>query len=100
MMRDPDNRSDCSDLCFDLYRPDPSGDYPIIKAWLGRIDAGQIEWSDLDCGRSQVFGAFSEYLNDLQEWLTYKATAPEFHFSDWLRARGKRIPTKYYGEPC
>jgi hypothetical protein len=90
--------ADCSDLCFDIYRPDDSGDYPIIKVWHGRLDSVDARWSDLDCEQSQVFGNFSEYLDYLHEWLIYRTSAPESTFEDWLRTKGKKGPPKYYGE--
>jgi hypothetical protein len=92
--------ADCSDLCFDIFRPDTTGDYPIIKVWHGRLAAEADEWSDLDCERSQVFGGFSEYFEYLHEWLIYRAATPEPRFEDWLRTRGKKGPPRYYGEPC
>jgi len=92
--------ADCSDLCFDIYRPDRSGDYPIVKVWHGRLDGGDAGWSDSDCERSQVFGNFSEYLGYLHEWLISKAAAPGLDFEPWLRTRGKKGPPRYYGEPC
>ena len=68
--------ADCSDLCFDIYRPDHSGDYPIIQVWHGRLDGGEAGWSDPDCERFQVFGDFSEYLDYLHQWLIYRIAAP------------------------
>jgi hypothetical protein len=91
--------ADCSDLCFDTYRPDRSGDYPIIEVWHGRLDAGTAEWTDSDCERAQVFADFSEYFDYLHDWLIYKAAAPGTRFEDWLRAGGKIGPPSYYGEP-
>ena len=92
--------ADCSDLCFDIYRPDRSGDYPIIKVWYTRLHSGDATWSDLDCEQSQVFGNFSEYLDYLQEWLIYKTDAPVSRFEDWIRTRGRKGPPKYYSELC
>jgi hypothetical protein len=92
--------ADCSDLCFDIFRPDTTGEYPIIKVWHGRLAAEADEWSDLECERSQVFGGFSEYFEYLHEWLIYRAATPEPRFEDWLRTRGKKGPPRYYGEPC
>ncbi len=92
--------ADCSDLCFDTYRPDRSGDYPIIKVWHGRLDARTAGWTDLDCERAQVFDDFSGYFDYLHDWLIYKAVAPEPLFEDWLQDRGKKAPPSYYGEPC
>jgi hypothetical protein len=86
-------------LCFDVYRPGVSGDYPIIKVWHGRLHAGTAEWSDLDCERSEVFGDFSGYLDYLHEWLIYRTAAPGSRFEDWLHTRGKKGPPTYYGEP-
>lgn len=90
--------ADGCDLCFDTYRPDRSGDYPIIKVWHGRLDAGPAEWTDLDCERAQVFGDFSEYFDYLHDWLIYKTAAPGSMFEDWLRAGGKKRPSRYYHE--
>jgi hypothetical protein len=86
--------ADCSDLCFDTYRPDHSGDYPIIKVWHGRLDAGTAEWTDLDCERAQVFADFSGYFDYLHDWLIYKTAAPGAMFEDWLRARGEDWATE------
>lgn len=88
--------ADCSDLCFDIYRPDGAGDYPIIKVWYGHLGGGDAEWSDADCEQSQVFGGFSEYLDYLQEWLIYETAGSEFLFEEWLQARGSNGPRSYY----
>ena len=92
--------ADCSDLCFDAYRPDRLGDYPVIKVWHGRLDAVAVEWKDRDCERAQVFADFSGYFNYLHDWLIYKTAVPGTRFEDWLRAGGKIGPPNYYGEPC
>lgn len=92
--------ADCSDLCFDIYRPDRSGDYPIVKVWHGRLDGGEVEWSDSDCEQFQAFGNFSGYLGYLHEWLIYKTAGPGINFEPWLRTRGMTGPPRYYGEPC
>lgn len=91
--------ADCSDLCFDIHRPDPGGDYPIVKVWHGRIDGAAGEWSDADCDRARVFGGFAEYLDYLQEWLVYRSIEPESPFDSWLRSRGRTGPPKSYGQP-
>jgi hypothetical protein len=92
--------ADGCDLCFDIYRPDAQCDYPIIKVWRGLPYPEGPEWSDLDCEECEVFSNFSEYLGYLHEWLIYRTAAPDPRFEDWLRARGKKGPPRYYGEPC
>ena len=92
--------ADCSDLCFDIYRPDRSGDYPIVEVWHDHLDHNETGWSDSGCERSQVFGNFSEYLGYLHDWLIYKTAAPGIDFEPWLRTRGMKEPPRCYGEPC
>jgi hypothetical protein len=90
--------ADCSDLCFDIYRPDRYGDYPIIEVSYTRLDAGTAEWTDLDCERSQVFADFSGYFEFLHDWLIFKTAAPGILFEDWLRAGGNVAPPESYGD--
>jgi hypothetical protein len=91
--------ADCSDFCFDIYRPDATGDYPIIDVWHLRMDGETFEWSDVDCERSQAYSSFSKYLDHLQEWLVYRTVGSECKFEDWLRTRGTKELSMNDGEP-
>lgn len=91
--------ADSSDLCFDAYRPTPSGDYPIIDIWNERMDAGPAKWADRDCERTQAFDTFADYLDYLHHWLIFKAADPGGMFVDWLRASGKKGPSNPARQP-
>lgn len=78
--------ADCSEYCFDIYRQDSQGDYPIVDVWHSPPQSEDREWSDLDCERFQRFDDFSTYFDFLHEWVIYKTIAPKYNFNEWLRS--------------